>query len=40
MVGVDYIPQAIDAARFGGTTGAPKPLGAGNDKTPAEELGL
>jgi hypothetical protein len=34
------------AARFdglndlGGTTGAPKALGAENDKTPGEELGL
>jgi integrase len=28
------------AAKFGGTTGAPKALGAKNDKTPGEELGL
>jgi hypothetical protein len=27
------------AAKFGGTTGAPKALGAENDKTPGEELG-
>ena len=27
------------AAKFGGTTGAPKPLGAKNDKNPSEELG-